>query len=75
MKNKHYQRLGILLFLFCMSFQLLAQDVQVKGQITDENNEPIPGASVLIKGTSIGVASDIDGSYTLSVPAGSTLVF
>jgi len=75
MKKKHYQKLGILLLLLNMSFGVWAQDVEVKGVILDETNEPIPGASVLIKGTSTGVASDIDGSYTISVPNTSTLVF
>src|SRR5690554_617475 len=75
MKKKHYQKLGILLLLLNMSFGVWAQDVEVKGVILDETNEPIPGASVLIKGTSTGVASDIDGSYTISVPNTSTLIF
>src|SRR5690606_30211006 len=67
--------LGILLLLLNMGFGVWPQDVGVKGVILDETNEPIPGASVLIKGTSTGVASDIDGSYTISVPNTSTLVF
>src|SRR5690606_2467302 len=75
MIRTHYQKLGIVLFLFSISFHLWAQDVQIQGRILDENNEPIPGASVLIKGTSNGVASDIDGTYNISAPTGSTLVF
>lgn len=75
MIRTHYQKLGIVLFLFSISFHLWAQDVQIQGRILDENNEPIPGASVLIKGTSNGVASDIDGTYRISAPTGSTLVF
>lgn len=35
----------------------------------DFNNEPIIGASVFIPGTSIGVATDLDGNYVLKVPA------
>src|SRR5690554_3691543 len=75
MIRTHYQKVGMILFLFSISFHLWAQEVQIMGQISDENNEPIPGASVLIKGTSIGVASDIDGRYAISAPTGSTLVF
>jgi len=65
----------MLSFLFFLTFQVFAQDVQIKGQVVDENNEPIPGASVLVKGTSTGVASDVDGFYTISAHPGGTLVF
>src|SRR5690606_25764297 len=44
-------------------------------QITEENGEPIPGASVLVKGTTVGTAADLDGRYTLSAPGHGTLVF
>lgn len=39
--------------------------VTVTGRITDENDEPLPGANVLVKGTSVGVSADDDGYYTL----------
>ena len=42
------------------------QKITVKGTITDENGEPLPGANVLVKGTSIGASADVDGNYTLS---------
>ena len=38
----------------------------VKGQVTDENGEPVPGANVYLKGTTIGVATDINGNYSLA---------
>ena len=38
----------------------------VKGQVTDENGEPVPGANVYLKGTTIGVATDINGNYSLT---------
>ena len=45
-----------------------AQTGSVKGIVTDKefNDEPLPFANVLIKGTSIGVSSDMDGNYILS---------
>lgn len=47
----------------------------VKGVIVDENDEPIIGASVVVKGNSaIGTISNMDGEFTLSVPSASTLV-
>jgi len=48
----------------------------VRGQVTDEVGEGIPGANVLIKGTTIGTITDIDGNFSLSVPNdAATLVF
>lgn len=47
--------------------------VKVTGKVVDESNMPIPGASIVIKGTSTGLATDIDGAFTLNVPVGATL--
>ena len=40
----------------------------LRGTVRDENGEPIPGVTVLIKGTLIGVSTAIDGSFTLDLP-------
>ncbi|WP_154854965.1 SusC/RagA family TonB-linked outer membrane protein [Cyclobacterium xiamenense] len=50
-------------------------DVIVSGIVTDENGEPLPGASITLLGTTTGTVTDIDGNYTISVPDGATLVF
>lgn len=64
------------MFLLLLSSSVLfAQNVQVRGQIVDENDLAIPGASVLVKGTATGVAADLDGNYTISAPSTATLVF
>jgi hypothetical protein len=42
----------------------------VSGVVIDDNGEPLIGASVMIKGTSIGAATDINGRYSLAIPAG-----
>jgi hypothetical protein len=48
----------------------------VRGRVVDSNGEPIPGANVIVKGTTIGTATDASGNYYLSLPNGpSTLVF
>ncbi|MDY0198019.1 MAG: TonB-dependent receptor [Tenuifilaceae bacterium] len=56
---------------------LQAQNVQVTGTVTSaEDGMPIPGASVMIKGTTTGAATNIDGKYTITVPeTATTLVF
>ncbi|MCZ4695582.1 SusC/RagA family TonB-linked outer membrane protein [Ancylomarina euxinus] len=38
---------------------------EIKGKVTDENGETLPGVSVVVKGTSTGVATDIDGNYAI----------
>lgn len=50
--------------------------LEVSGKITDENGEPLPGASILEKGTTNGTSSDVDGNFSLSVMGqNSVLVF
>ena len=53
-----------------------ALEQNISGKVTDENGEPLPGASVLVKNTSIGVITDAVGNYRLSAPdEATTLVF
>ncbi|MDN3669485.1 TonB-dependent receptor [Echinicola jeungdonensis] len=47
----------------------------VTGTVSDHNGEPLPGASVLIKGTSTGTVTDLDGKYSINVDQGKVLVF
>ena len=49
--------------------------VSIKGVVTDKNNETLPGVNVIVKGTTAGTASDMDGRYEISVTAGATLEF
>lgn len=59
----------LLLLLVCLVFMPgLAVALNVSGIVTDEANDPIVGASVICKGTSVGTATDIDGRFTLDVP-------
>lgn len=49
---------------------------KVSGVVTDDQGETLPGVSVVIKGTSTGVSTDIDGKYQIEIPTdGATLVF
>jgi len=53
-----------------------AQNITVKGVVTDSNTgDPVPFASLQIKGTMTGANTDADGNYSISVPADGTLVF
>jgi len=59
----------ILIFSLILSFSVVfAQQKSVTGRVTDENNDPIPGANVVVKGTTIGTITDADGNYKLQVP-------
>ncbi|TVT40363.1 TonB-dependent receptor [Hymenobacter setariae] len=51
------------------------QNVPVSGRVTDPKGEPLPGVTVLVKGTTTGTSTGPDGSFSLSVPENSTLVF
>ncbi|TKG89405.1 SusC/RagA family TonB-linked outer membrane protein [Puteibacter caeruleilacunae] len=51
------------------------QDASVlKGKVTDEAGDPLPGVSVFIKGTTVGITTDIDGNYKLELPEGAEVV-
>ena len=52
---------------------LMAQR-SIQGTVSDENGEGLIGATVLVKGTSTGAVTDIDGNYSISVPAGSSVL-
>ena len=61
------------LMALCFSFPAFAQMITVTGTVTDPTGEPLIGASVLAQGTSVGVATDFDGNYSINVDANGTL--
>lgn len=54
---------------------LLAQGSIVRGVVVDQSGDPIPGASILVRGTSTGMVTDVDGTYTIEVPSNAVLIF
>jgi TonB-linked SusC/RagA family outer membrane protein len=63
----------LIAFLYIGMHFLLAQTVQIKGTVTSaEDGSPIPGASVVVKGTTIGTITDANGNYSLSAPSNAT---
>ncbi|MGY6649924.1 SusC/RagA family TonB-linked outer membrane protein [Wenyingzhuangia sp. IMCC45574] len=70
MKLKRSLTLVALLFF---NIALFAQEFAVSGSVVSEGNEPIPGATVVIKGSSKGTISDFDGNYQISVKKGDVL--
>ncbi len=57
-----------------MPLSLYAQNTVV-GRVVDQNNEPMIGVTVLVKGTTTGVSTNVDGSYSIAVDENQTLVF
>ncbi|GAB3163299.1 SusC/RagA family TonB-linked outer membrane protein [Telluribacter humicola] len=58
-----------------VAVKLQAQDVAIKGKVTDDKGETIPGVSVTVKGTQRGTITNVDGSYSVNAAPGATLVF
>jgi TonB-dependent starch-binding outer membrane protein SusC len=57
------------------SQNLFAQQAKVSGKVLSfKDKTPVPGASVLVKGTSVGCITDFDGKFTLDVPAGNDVL-
>nr|WP_314559358.1 carboxypeptidase-like regulatory domain-containing protein [uncultured Capnocytophaga sp.] len=54
---------------------LWAQNKQISGTVTDESGTPIASVSVQVKGTTRGVATDLDGKYTIDAEQNNTLIF
>ena len=82
---KMADKLTVIPFIMCMnkffsflvicacSLNVAFAQNRVTGKVTDASGEPIPGVSVLVKGTTNGTITDLDGNYSLSVPTGSSL--
>ena len=56
--------------------QQMPEERKISGVVKDRNGAPLPGVAVVLKGTTVGTATDMDGKYTLTLPEGNyTLVF
>lgn len=64
---------SLLVAITVCSAAFAQQTTKVTGVVSDENGEPLTGAGVLIKGTTNGTTTGIDGDFTLEVPRGATL--
>lgn len=66
-----------LVFLFSSTLTVMAQSQKKKftGKVIEVSGEPVVGATVVVKGTTIGTVTDYDGNYTIDAPSDSKLVF
>lgn len=69
-----YSKIFFALLALFLSLSAFAQKITISGEVVDSQNEPIIGASVLEKGTTNGIITDLDGKFSLSVSPASTLV-
>jgi TonB-linked SusC/RagA family outer membrane protein len=76
MKEKQHFFKTTFLFLLLVLFALSsnAQTRNITGKVTDESGLGIPGASIVVKGTTTGTVSDMDGNYSLNVAADATVL-
>lgn len=68
-------RIMALLFFVLAPATLLAQNLTVTGRIVDEDSNPLPGVSVVVDGTTVGTATNVEGEYTIQAPGDAVLLF
>ncbi len=73
-RNHHNRKVSLLLLMFILAIFTNAVAQNVKGKITDEKGQGLPGVSVSVKGTNVGSISDMDGAYSVSAGKNATLV-
>jgi iron complex outermembrane receptor protein len=66
MRNNYLKKFTLLISLFVMSAVAFAQTGSISGKVVDETNQPLPAATVVIKGTAKSTATDINGNYKLT---------
>ena len=65
----------VMFVLGCFLTTLMAQTISVKGKVTDDKKTPLPGVSVVVKGSTHGTSTDFDGNYQIQAKAGDVLEF
>ena len=73
MKTK-FSGILTLILAFVVQFSF-AQDKTVTGVVTDNSGLPLPGVTIIVKGTSNGTQTDFDGNYSINASESSTLVY
>jgi len=66
--------LSLVLLMVLMTGMAFAQQKSITGKVTDESGASVPGVSIIVKGTTTGTVTDIDGNYRLNVPANSQVL-
>src|SRR5690625_1862115 len=67
--------LGLFFLMALLSPNVWAQERVYSGVVSSEEGMPLPGVNVLVKGTTIGTQTDMEGNYTITASQGQELVF
>lgn len=73
-KPHFFKRTFLFLILVLFAFNSNAQNRNITGKVTGEDSIGIPGVSIVVKGTTMGTVTDLDGNYTLNVGADATVL-
>lgn len=65
----------ILLMLLQIPLLVFSQEITVTGRVVDQENQPLPGVSVFLQGSTVGTITDTEGNYSLNVHAGDIVIF
>lgn len=75
-KRMFHRKMRTLLLLFIMGLAWISasalsaeQQRAIRGKVVGENGDPIPGVTVVVKGTTVGTITDMDGKFNLNIPA------
>ena len=66
MKTKKYKKISLLLMMMLFNISFVSAQTTIRGKVTDQDKQPIPGANIIIKGTAIGTTSDFDGVFSIT---------
>lgn len=75
MKKKLYRCLGFSVLLLLVCLRVHAQQQLITGTVKESTGSPLPGVSVLVKGTTVGTVTDADGNYSISAGPDVVLTF
>ncbi|MDY5257818.1 MAG: TonB-dependent receptor [Prevotella sp.] len=70
---EHFRKALLSMALVTVTSASWAQNGLLHGTVTDENNEPIIGATIMVQGEKAGAVTDLDGKFSISAPAGTSL--
>ncbi|WP_297694401.1 carboxypeptidase-like regulatory domain-containing protein, partial [uncultured Eudoraea sp.] len=70
----NYGKILVPFLVFCLHFTL-AQDQTISGKVVTNNGMPLPTVDIIIKGTTQGTITDIEGNYEINAKRGDVLVF
>lgn len=69
------KQFALAVIMVLVSSTIFAQNIRVTGKVVDNSGQPAIGVSVLIEGTKTGVATDLEGNFSIEAPANGVLIF